>query len=81
MNDNANATISRLEQLRASLEAARNSLADTAGYGDFMRVHARGMNDGLQVAIDSIDSEIRIIRAGARAANEVLQSNNANNEG
>lgn len=75
MNDNANAIISRLEQLRASLEAARNSLADTAGYGEFMRVHARGMNDGLQVAIDSIDSEIRIIRAGEEAAQKYEEQN------
>jgi hypothetical protein len=55
---NMQPTIKRLQGLKQSLEAAR----DTEHPIKMPLIDA--MNSGLQIAIDAIDSELRIIAAG-----------------
>ena len=72
---NTNTQPGRLEALRNSLETARDiehpGLQSTRP--EFREMHAmylKGLKDGIQVAIDAIDAELRIIAAGQQAAHQ-----------
>lgn len=66
---NMQPTITRLQGLKRSLEAAR----DCNNHIDMACI--RDMNSGLQIAINAIESELRIIAAGERAAARFAQPN------
>ncbi|MGZ4819361.1 MAG: hypothetical protein ACXVZJ_12085 [Terriglobales bacterium] len=65
-------TTRRLEGLRKSLEAARDVAHPptplTGVHLATYEQHLRGVRAGLQLAIDAIDTEIRVIAAGEAAA-------------
>jgi hypothetical protein len=62
----------RLEGLKQSLEAARDVAHPptmlTGSHLATYEQHLRGVKAGLQLAIDAIDTEIRMIAAGDAAA-------------
>lgn len=70
--------IERLEGLIRALEAGRDA---TKSFAELIPSHVKGMTSGVNIAINAIKSEIEMIRAGAAAANKILQPNNTNNEG
>ena len=64
--------VGRLDALRRSLEHARSAgqVAVPASLKSQHDLYMQGLNDGVQLAIDAIGWEIKIVEAGQRAASE-----------
>lgn len=71
--------IRRLEDFKRSLEAARD-VEHPEGIRKAIPQWLQGHREGIQHTIIALETEIRMIRAGAKAANKVLHPN-TNNEG
>lgn len=67
-----NPTIDRLTALRHSFEVARDSI-NTANGEQRLDDHNRGLYRGLDIAIDGIDAELRIIESGQQGYDEVMR--------
>jgi hypothetical protein len=65
-----NTTTGRLEALKRGLESARDTrqMEPPASIRQQHDIYMKGLNDGVQLAIDAITWELRAIEAGQAAA-------------
>lgn len=71
--------IERLEALRCGLVAARD-FNHSPEIRAVVPQYLEGQSNGLNIAIQAIDTEIRMIRAGEQAVRRVMQTTTDNKE-
>lgn len=74
-----NKIIERLEALRCGLVAARD-FQHSPEIRAVVPQYLEGQSNGLNIAIQAIDTEIRMIRAGEQAERKLMQSTTNNKE-